>query len=121
MVIQLLSGLARKQLGYTPKTQGSTSRKKYKIAVVGVGSAGILTLTHLLTWLDTDWEVYSIYDPNKPILGIGESTNGEFVALLERGLHFSIGYQDDMARLDATPKYGSKFMDWREYSWINRW
>ncbi len=101
-----------------PLYQPDTSKKR-KLAVIGAGTAGILNLTHMCTWLDESWEVYSIYDPNKPILGIGESTNGEFVALLEKGTHFSVGHQDDMDALDATVKFGSKFMGWREQSWIN--
>ncbi len=92
---------------------------KKKLGVIGAGSAGLLSLVHFCTWLDTDWEVYSIYDPKKPILGIGESTNGGFVGLLERGTHFSIGHPQDMDALDATLKFGSKFVNWREESWIN--
>jgi len=93
--------------------------KKRKLAVIGAGTAGILSLTHMCTWLDDSWEVYSIYDPSKPILGIGESTNGEFVALLEKGTHFNLGNQADLDALDATIKFGSKFMNWREQSWVN--
>ncbi len=97
----------------------STPRKKHKLAVIGVGSAGLLSLAHFCTWLDDDWEIYSIHNPARKILGIGESTNGEFVGLLERGCHFSLGNQDDLDALDATLKFGSKFSGWREHSWIN--
>lgn len=92
---------------------------KKKLGIVGVGSAGLLSLVHFCTWLDTSWEVYSIHNPAKKILGIGESTNGEFVGLLERGTHFGLGKPEDMAALDATLKFGSKFRNWRETSWIN--
>lgn len=92
---------------------------KKRLGIIGVGSAGILSLTHFCTWLDNDWDVVSIHNPAKKILGIGESTNGGFVSLLEKGLRFSIGNQADLDALDATIKYGSKFMDWREHSWIN--
>lgn len=92
---------------------------KKRLGVIGVGSAGILSLTHFCTWMDNDWDVVSIHNPAKKILGIGESTNGGFVGLLEKGLRFSIGNQADMDALDATIKYGSKFMEWREHSWIN--
>lgn len=93
--------------------------KKRKLAVLGAGSAGILTLVHFCTWLDDNWEIYSVHNPARQILGIGESTNGEFVGLLERGTHFSLGNQADLDALDATIKFGSKFKDWREHSWIN--
>lgn len=94
-------------------------KKKRKLAVIGAGSAGLLNLVHFCTWLDENWEVYSIYNPARPILGIGESTNGEFVAMLERGTRFCLGHQDDLDALDATLKFGSKFSGWREQSWIN--
>lgn len=118
-----LGGL-KKSCPKTCQTAGSegvtaSPPKKRKLAVVGVGSAGLLTLTHFCTWLDEDWEIYSIYNPAKQILGIGESTNGEFVGLLERGTRFCLGHQDDLDALDATLKFGSKFENWREQSWIN--
>lgn len=94
-------------------------KKKRRVGVIGVGSAGVLTLMHLCTWLDEDWEIVSIHNPDKQILGIGESTNGEFVGLLERSTHFCLGSPEDLDALDATLKFGSKFMDWREQSWLN--
>lgn len=100
-------------------TQSPRPKKKKTVAIIGVGSAGLLSLAHFCTWLDEDWEIYSIYNPAKPILGIGESTNGEFVGLLERGTRFCLGHQEDLNALDATIKFGSKFQNWRENSWIN--
>ncbi len=99
--------------------QAKMKTRKKRIGIVGVGSAGLLSLIHFCTWLDSDWEVYSIHNPAKPILGIGESTNGEFVGLLERGTHFGLGNQSDLDALDATLKFGSKFSGWRENSWVN--
>jgi len=90
-----------------------------KIAVIGTGSAGLLTAAHLCTWLDDSWRVYCVYNPAKPILGIGESTNGGFISVLERATNFSLAYPDDLAALDATIKYGSKFVNWRAQEWIN--
>lgn len=92
---------------------------KKRLGIIGVGSAGLLTLTHFCTWLDNSWDVVSIHNPKKRILGIGESTNGGFVGLLERGLRFSLGSEEDLADLDATLKFGSKFINWREHSWVN--
>ena len=90
---------------------------KKRLAVIGAGSAGILSLVHFCTWLSNEWDIVSIHNPNKKILGIGESTNGGFVGLLERGCHFSLG--EDLDKLDATLKFGSKFSGWRPHSWIN--
>src|SRR6187551_367144 len=92
---------------------------KRKLGVVGVGSAGLLNLMHLCVWLDKSWEVYSIHDPKKKILGIGESTNGGFVDLLERATNFSIAHPADVSALGATLKFGSRFVDWRPHQWIN--
>ncbi len=92
---------------------------KRKIAVVGAGSAGLLTATHLCTWLDSSWQVYSVHDPQTKILGIGESTNGAFISVLERGTNFSLASAHDLAALDATLKFGSRFVGWRAEPWIN--
>lgn len=90
-----------------------------KLAVIGGGTAGILSVTHFCTWLDNSWEVVSIHNPDKKILGIGESTNGGFVSLLQYGLDFAPGSPEDMARLDATLKYGSMFKQWRKEPFLN--
>ena len=85
-----------------------------KIAVIGTGSAGLLTAAHLCTWLGDGWQVCCVYNPKKPILGIGESTNGGVISVLERATNFSLAYPEDLAALDATIKYGSKFTNWRK-------
>ncbi|MBN1207803.1 MAG: tryptophan 7-halogenase [Myxococcaceae bacterium] len=90
-----------------------------KLAVIGGGTAGILSLTHFCTWLDNTWKVVSIHNPQKKILGIGESTNGGFVTLLQYGLDFTPGSPADMARLDATLKFGSMFKKWRKHDFLN--
>ena len=90
-----------------------------KIAVVGTGSAGLLTAAHLCTWLDNSWQVTVVYNPEKKILGIGESTNGAVVSVLERGTNFCLADAEDLARLHATVKYGSKFVNWRSHNWVN--
>jgi len=90
-----------------------------KLGVIGAGTAGILTLTHFCTWLDNSWKVYSIHDPKKKILGIGESTNGGFVNVLQLGLDFALGHPSDMAFLDATLKFGSLFHNWRKEDMLN--
>lgn len=90
---------------------------KKRLAVIGVGSAGIVSLGHFCTWLDNSWEITSIYDPSIQTLGIGESTNSNFVTVLENAIDFT--YELDIKELDATLKYGTKFIDWRDESWIN--
>lgn len=102
-----------------PNTAEVNAAPRKKLAVIGVGSVGLISLMHFCTWLDDRWDIYSIHNPDKKILGIGESTNGEFVGLLERATHFALGHPQDLDALDATIKFGSKFMKWREHSWIN--
>lgn len=93
--------------------------RRKRLGVIGVGSAGVLSLIHFCTWLGNEWDVVSIHNPDKPILGIGESTNGGFVGLLEKGTHFALGNKEDLKELDATLKFGSRFKNWREQSWLN--
>ncbi len=90
-----------------------------KIAIVGAGSAGLLSAAHLCTWLDDSWQICSVHHPDKKILGIGESTNGAVISVLERGTNFSIAHAADLDELGATIKYGSKFVNWREHQWVN--
>ena len=87
------------------------------IAVIGQGSAGILTIGHFLTWLPLNWKVTSIHDPNKPILGIGESTNPSFLETLQLSANFSI--PDDLDKLDGTLKFGTQYKGWRKNDFVN--
>jgi hypothetical protein len=90
---------------------------KKRIAVVGVGTAGITSLSHLLAWLPADLEVYSIHDPSTPILGIGESTTVAIPANLYLGTRFTM--LRDAAQLDASIKNGVKYVGWRDYDFYS--
>ena len=83
-----------------------------KIAVVGTGTAGILSLSFLLAYPTSPIEVYSIHNPKKPILGVGESTSTQIPTTLYDAINFSL--LEDSQELDATLKLGVKFSDWRE-------
>ena len=85
-----------------------------KIAVIGTGTAGILSISFLLTYLKQteSIEVYSIYNPNKPILGIGESTSTQIPTILYDCINFNV--LENSKDLDATIKLGVKFTDWRD-------
>ena len=84
-----------------------------KIAVLGIGTAGITSLSHCLSWLKDAAIVYSIYDPNTPILGIGESTTVSIPTNLYSGTKFSLFR--DYKELDATAKLGVKYTGWRNH------
>ena len=83
-----------------------------KIAVIGVGTAGLTSLSHCLAWLPKEYNVYSIHDPSTPILGIGESTGTAIPQTLYQGARFTL--LRDAEELDATVKHGVKYTGWRE-------
>jgi len=85
-----------------------------RLGVIGVGSAGVLAISHFIANLDKKWQVYSISDPSIPILGIGESTNPSFVETLRKAFFFDM--VDDIAELEATHKFSTKWINWREHS-----
>jgi len=91
---------------------------KNKIAVIGIGTAGITSLCHLLAFLPENWEIYSIYDPNIPILGIGESTTTAIPATLYNGTGFNL--LEDQKFLDSTIKNGVKYVGWREQDFFSK-
>jgi tryptophan halogenase len=85
-----------------------------KLGVIGVGSAGVLAISHFVANLDKNWQVYSISDPSIPILGIGESTNPSFVETLRKAFFFDM--IDDLKELEATHKFSTKWINWRPHS-----
>ena len=92
---------------------------KYNLAVIGVGSAGILSLSHYLCYLDSDWTITSISDEKKPILGIGESTNPSFISTLAGATGLNIYDQLNNGELDSTVKYGTMYENWYKEDCIN--
>jgi hypothetical protein len=90
---------------------------KKRIGVIGVGSAGLVSLGALCADLDNSWEIVSIYNPAINGLGVGESTNANFVEILETAMGFN--YETDMEALDATKKFGTKFYEWRDNSFVS--
>ena len=85
-----------------------------KIAVIGTGTAGILSISFILTYLkkEDSVEVYSIHNPKKPILGIGEATSTQIPSVLFDCINFNL--LENSKELDAMIKLGVKFSDWRE-------
>jgi hypothetical protein len=87
--------------------------KKKSLAVIGVGSAGILSLSHFCSVFDNTWDIVSIHNPNIKIIGIGESTNPAFIQNVEYGLNFSM--LDDTNELDGTYKFATRYIDWKDH------
>jgi len=88
-----------------------------RICIIGAGSAGVITAAQLCANVPNGYEIVSVYDPNTPILGIGESTNSGIIRVLEQACQFS--FIDDMHEMDSTLKFGNKFIDWRKDEWLN--
>ena len=86
-----------------------------KIAILGAGSAGILTTGCILKDFknrNIDCEVTHIYDSNKPILGVGESTTSEVTFAI--GQAFDFIFATEAKELNSTTKYGTQYIDWRD-------
>jgi hypothetical protein len=85
---------------------------KKRLAVIGAGTAGLVSAGLFCTVLDNTWDIVSIHNPNVDSLGIGESTNGNFLRTIEEGMNFTFNGNGD--ELDATKKFGTRFINWRE-------
>lgn len=88
-----------------------------KIGIIGAGSAGILSTSHMLAFLPSDWQVTLIHDPEIGIVGIGESTNPPFCNVLAVAMDFNL--LNDIKHLDGTHKFGTLFTKWREHDILN--
>jgi len=90
---------------------------KNKIAVIGVGSAGIQTLAQFLPHFPDNWEIYSIHNPNAKTLGIGESSNPSFLGPLSKGMDFDL--TRDIEEIDGSFKFGTEYVGWRNHDFTN--
>jgi len=82
-----------------------------KIAVVGVGTVGVLSVCHWLRYTK-DTQVYSIHNKNIKILGIGETTNVHFTDDIYHASGFHMA--EHANELDATFKTAVKWVNWRD-------
>ena len=82
-----------------------------KIAVLGCGTAGVVSVCHWLNY-GVRIEVNCIYDKDIKTLGIGESTNVHLPNDLFLGSGFSMF--ENSNELDATVKYGVKYTGWND-------
>lgn len=93
-----------------------------KIAVIGSGSAGILSLCHLLKYLPEhvcDLEIYSISDPSIPPISIGESANPVFLDTIRDCLKFDEEELFEKGYIDATLKVRTLYKNWRKEDFFN--
>ena len=73
---------------------------KRRLAVVGIGTAGIQSMCHFLSWLDESWEVIAVHEPAKKIFGIGESSNPSFLSSIQTGADFDCLF--DLNKINGT-------------------
>jgi len=83
-----------------------------KVAVIGIGTAGLQTLAYFQDTLPNHIDIYSIHNPEQKILGIGESTTTFLPLMLSRSCGFTM--LNDADKLDATTKHGVQYVNWRE-------
>ena len=87
-----------------------------KIAVIGAGTVGVLTVCHFLGYAK-DVQVVCVHNPKKNILGIGESSTVRMTELLWNTLNFNVGI--DGEDLQCTIKTGVKFKNWRKHEFTS--
>ena len=80
------------------------------VVIVGGGSAGWLTALHLKWALGPDSSITLIESPNVPTIGVGEGTQPELRAFLERT---GIDVEEVMKATGASYKNGIRFTGWR--------
>jgi hypothetical protein len=78
-----------------------------KIAIVGRGTVGCLSVAHYLRY--TDWNIDWIYDPLIETTPVGEGTNLTFPKSLRETLGFN---SVDMDNVNSTPKLGIWKRNW---------
>ncbi len=78
-----------------------------KIAVVGRGTVGCLTVAHYLRY--TDWEIDWIYDPNIETAPVGEGTTLTFPKNISDTLNLD---SVDMEKISSMPKLGIWKRNW---------
>jgi tryptophan 7-halogenase len=92
--------------------------KAKQIAIIGMGTAGVQTLCHYLTW-SHNTVITSIHSPQVPIVGIGESTNSTFIDVIEQGMDFKLYDSLTDGDMDCTIKLGTQYINWRNHSFTN--
>lgn len=82
------------------------------IAVIGAGSAGLVTAGMLLSHTSSDTKVTLISDPSIPIIGVGESVAPILPDQLKHSIDFVPFF--DIPKLKGTVKWGTMYTNWRD-------
>ena len=87
----------------------NTQDKKYRYVVVGGGTAGVIFATYLQQYWKDKAEIVLLYDHTKPGIGVGESLTPTFMEYLN---FVDITENELIQNVNATIKYGMKFVNW---------
>lgn len=78
-----------------------------KLAIVGAGTAGCMTVLHFLHY--TDWEISWYYDSNIKPQPVGEGSTLDFCHSLWKGMGFT---SHDIEKIDGSMKFGIRKLNW---------
>jgi len=82
---------------------------KKKIAIIGKGTAGSLTLSNIVHHFKNQYEIEWYFDPSTPTQSVGEGSTLPLPHALRRSYEFSY---NDFDILDATIKTGIRKVNW---------
>ena len=80
-----------------------------KICIVGAGTAGTIAASIIKKKYGNKVHVTVVYDPNVPVIGVGESTTPLMFACCN---YLGISFEDLIKNTDSTIKLGIKFTNW---------
>ena len=81
-----------------------------RVAIIGKGTAGVLSAVHFSTLSKLEkYEVSWYYDPSTPPQAVGEGTTGDVVDFLRRSVNFT---WNDLPAIDGNFKTGVRKLDW---------
>ena len=82
---------------------------KFKITIIGAGTAGIIAASYLKTLYKDNVDIVLIYNHKKPVIGVGESTTPIINEFLE---FIGISKEELIRECGSTIKLGIKFKNW---------
>lgn len=80
-----------------------------KILIVGGGTAGFIVASMIKAMAKDFVDITLVYDPENPVIGVGESTTPIFPQMLKT---IEITHEDLIRNIGSTFKLGIKFTDW---------
>ena len=89
--------------------------KTLKIAILGSGTVGVMSVCYFIKNIPNS-EITCIHNPEKKILGIGESSTVTLPDLLWDSVKFN---SFDERELSSTYKYGVLYKNWRKKNLLN--